>query len=552
MKIPKYILIYLITVCSVNSQTQEWIVFKDPNLSDINYSSAPDWLSINIFGQPSLRTKGSRKYNSPINNFGLVNTTVSTIPGNSIICSVTDNKGNIWIGTEFDGLVKFDGTNWVQYNSHNSNLPDNTVYSLAVDINNAVWVGTRGGLARFKGTSCIVYSSSNSALPGDVVYSIAVEKNGIKWIGTSRGLARFDNRSWKIFNTRNSKIPGNFISALNIDQNGDKWIGTFEGLVKYDNNMWQRINSPGSGLAHGDIFSISFDDVGAPIIATWGSGYSTFNASGWNRITTENSSLPDNFVSSVLIDQKGTRWVGTLNGLMKCRGGRCMVYNSSNSPLPSDSVYSLLSDKNGNLWIGTNLGLAVFREGGLRTVPAEVTEFKAEVEDNEVLLSWKSNLDEETDRFEIEKKTEGTDWKRIGVVKKYEQTVLKSRYIFLDKHNNTGEYQYRLKKITVNGGIKFSSEIETLVYKPFLTYVKIDYMNKSSDSLVINFSVSKKGTTDIFINNKYGQRIAGWNYCNLKIDYYQIDFPLNLLPEGIYTLKMHNNNKVIVKKFVVY
>ena len=44
------------------------------------------------------------------------------------------------------GLAKFDGTNWTVYNTSNSGLPDNGVYSIAIDGSGNKWIGTLAGL----------------------------------------------------------------------------------------------------------------------------------------------------------------------------------------------------------------------------------------------------------------------------------------------------------------------------------------------------------------------------------------------------------------------
>jgi len=49
-----------------------------------------------------------------------------------------------------------------------------------------------GGLASFDGTNWTVYDTSNSGLPHEHVYSIAIDGNGNKWIGTNGGLAVFN------------------------------------------------------------------------------------------------------------------------------------------------------------------------------------------------------------------------------------------------------------------------------------------------------------------------------------------------------------------------
>ncbi|MGE5621249.1 MAG: T9SS type A sorting domain-containing protein, partial [archaeon] len=55
---------------------------------------------------------------------------------------------NIWIATD-KGLTKFDGAQWITYNTSNSGLLHNVVYSIAIDKYNNKWVCTKLGLSVF-------------------------------------------------------------------------------------------------------------------------------------------------------------------------------------------------------------------------------------------------------------------------------------------------------------------------------------------------------------------------------------------------------------------
>jgi hypothetical protein len=78
-----------------------------------------------------------KNYNA--NNSGLVD--------NSIRCFAFSASGDTWIGTENNGLVKFDGNNnWVTYNTANSKLPNNKIWKIAIESNQQkIWIGTLGG-----------------------------------------------------------------------------------------------------------------------------------------------------------------------------------------------------------------------------------------------------------------------------------------------------------------------------------------------------------------------------------------------------------------------
>jgi len=72
------------------------------------------------------------------------------LPVNSGIPTIAiDYSGNKWFGTVFGGIAKFDGLNWTVYNTSNSALCDNAIYSVTIDYYGNKWIGTYNGLNVF-------------------------------------------------------------------------------------------------------------------------------------------------------------------------------------------------------------------------------------------------------------------------------------------------------------------------------------------------------------------------------------------------------------------
>jgi hypothetical protein len=129
------------------------------------------------------------------------------------------------------------------YNTSNSDLPNNWVWTLAIEGSNK-WIGTYGGgLAKYDGKGWTVYNISNSSLPSNVVFALAIEGSN-KWIGTyGGGLAKYDGTTWTVFNTSNSDLPGNNVYALAYDGN-NIWIGTDDGLAVYNTTGIEENSEP--------------------------------------------------------------------------------------------------------------------------------------------------------------------------------------------------------------------------------------------------------------------------------------------------------------------
>jgi ligand-binding sensor domain-containing protein len=302
----------------------------------------------------------------------------SGLPDNSVSSIARDVNGDLWIGTR-GGLAKFDGKDWTVYRSETCLQPGNGVGCLAIDENGVKWIGVYGrGLARFDGTSWTFYTESNSGLPTDDFRSITIDAKGNKWLGTNgRGLAKFDGSSWTVYDPKNSGIPGVGVYPIVFDTNGDLWVGCQgwdypNGLAKFDGTRWIVYDTNNSQLPHNCVRSIAVDKDGSKWIGTY-HGLVRLDDAGWTAYDTDRlqlaatdcMSLPDQDLSTILIDTDGIKWLGFYGGLVRFDGTNWTLYNTGNSLLQDNHVTSMAVDVQGTRWIMTwGGGLAKFDDAG--------------------------------------------------------------------------------------------------------------------------------------------------------------------------------------------
>jgi ligand-binding sensor domain-containing protein len=174
-----------------------------------------------------------------------------------------DSRDRVWFGTE-GGVSMLDGENWSHWthsdgigvaNENNLPISQNTglgtrtrhdlsvivggqesynpsyVFSVLVDTNDVVWVGTwGGGISRYRNGAWQNYSMADG-LAGDIVYSIAQGDDGVYWFGTNRGLSRFDGKQWKNYGVADG-LPGEHVYAIAPSANDGIWVGTLNGVVR--------------------------------------------------------------------------------------------------------------------------------------------------------------------------------------------------------------------------------------------------------------------------------------------------------------------------------
>lgn len=87
-----------------------------------------------------------------------------------------DKDNNFWCGTWGAGIMKFDGTNWVNITTKNSNLIDDHVYAIKKDNQDNLWICTYGGISRLDNLSSITELDKNEVQiypnPSNGVFSI--------------------------------------------------------------------------------------------------------------------------------------------------------------------------------------------------------------------------------------------------------------------------------------------------------------------------------------------------------------------------------------------
>ncbi|EOR92549.1 two-component system sensor histidine kinase/res ponse regulator hybrid [Arcticibacter svalbardensis MN12-7] len=83
-----------------------------------------------------------------------------SIPSNRIVCIKESNKGDIWIGTRGEGLLKFRPSfnDFIVYNI-SSGLPSNTVCDIEESTSGEIWVSTLNGVSKYDDSQMLPFFS---------------------------------------------------------------------------------------------------------------------------------------------------------------------------------------------------------------------------------------------------------------------------------------------------------------------------------------------------------------------------------------------------------
>ena len=189
-----------------------------------------------------------------------------------------DSKGNAWIGafelevSEEENqkpktqhyVIRYNVQETEFYNSENSIIPkDFWIYDIAVDKNDNVWIGGTGGLLKFDGIEFTLYNSNNTSMPEDVVWSVEVDSKNNIWMASCRfrqgGLVKYDGTQWTAYTPDNSALPDNSINDIAIDQSDNVWLTVNDYLVKVSDEKWKVYDKNDLGLTNFIFAGIQFN-----------------------------------------------------------------------------------------------------------------------------------------------------------------------------------------------------------------------------------------------------------------------------------------------------
>jgi len=347
MKKTIFIFLVLFFAFSLFPQEPEWTLYTSADRVNCQLiQDSLNWVGTDI---------GLVRYNLETNNYIILDTNNSGLPGSYIWSLSEQSDSTIWIGTK-SGVAIFDGEGWNTYTVANSNLPHNWVPAIEFALDGTIWIGTAGGLVSIIDSIWTVYTTANSGLTNNYIRGLSVDENNVIWVATwGGGLVKFDGSNWTIV----TGIPTNCITEVDIDNEGRKWVGTdYCGCICITDSTQIIYNTSNSGIPSNYVIAFAFDDDAGIWMRTSGGGIAYFLNDNWIIYDNSNSSLPgNNMILSIAIENSGIVWVGGIYCFAYLEEDDWIEVLLSNSGLPCNNIYSIATYGSNDVWIGTQHGI---------------------------------------------------------------------------------------------------------------------------------------------------------------------------------------------------
>ncbi|MBB6003448.1 hybrid sensor histidine kinase/response regulator transcription factor [Arcicella rosea] len=148
-----------------------------------------------------------------------------------------DKQGNLWFGANGSGLASFNPrrNELIIFNHGNSNLPLDRIMSICCDKVGRIWLGVfGGGLCLYEpNTKRFIQFGEKHLLANDMIYMILEDKSGKLWVSTNKGISVFDpnKKIFKNYTHHNGIQQSSFnIGAGLKTSTGEMYFGGLDGF----------------------------------------------------------------------------------------------------------------------------------------------------------------------------------------------------------------------------------------------------------------------------------------------------------------------------------
>ncbi len=184
-------------------------------------------------------------------------------------------------------------------------------------------------------------------------------------------------------------------------------------------------------------------------------------------------------------------------------------------------------------------------------VPVELASFTADVHNSSVTLNWQTATETNNSGFEIERKSEQSDWQKLGFAAGSGTTAETRNYSFYDNNLSSGKYFYRLKQLDYDGTFEYSKTIEVEISAPAAYSLEQNYPNPFNPTTTIKYSLPEANFVTLAVYNSLGEKVSTLVNQVVEAGNHTLEFNAENLSSGIYFVRMEAGSFISTKKITL-
>ena len=316
---------------------------------------------------------------------------------NSIYDLLVGSDGLLYIAT-FNGFSIYDGQTVTSYNFKDG-LPNSYINQLFEDADGNIWLGYEYlGVVKWR-NGIVSHITHQDGLVGNSVRAINQDKDGNMLFGTERGLSIYDGSAFKNLNYSDGLGNGGIISievdGKNIWLGGTNPLGAF---TLYNGTALKNFEIPQASGAQMHIKSIKKGEDGKIWFGDQRRGLFCYDGENFTNYTVMDG-LPSNDVLDILIENNNSIWVTTNRGVALFNGEtfRTIGDLDNDDALDFSESSSIAKSKDGVFFFGQgNSGVVIYDPNSLRNITksdgfqrAPVSDIQFDNDNNLWIASWR-------------------------------------------------------------------------------------------------------------------------------------------------------------------
>jgi len=189
-------------------------------------------------------------------------------------------------------------------------------------------------------------------------------------------------------------------------------------------------------------------------------------------------------------------------------------------------------------------------------IPVELVSFTAEIFKSKVTISWRTATEANNLGFEVQRKLENSEWKRIGFVEGHGTTTERQNYKYIDEiiGIQARTVGYRLKQINYDGSYEYSEVVEVTNPAPTEFVLEQNYPNPFNPSTKIRYEIPGQADKKLVVLKLYdviGNEIATLEKEVKEAGRYEVELNATNLPSGIYFYRLSAGSFTDTKKMIL-